>query len=60
MTHRFDIQLLETFDDDFGWDAQEVRDLIQTTPVLYDVNGQPVGYDAGQLFGHEGAHLGRF
>src|SRR5262249_42408192 len=56
MTHLYEFPLYETLDD--SWDA-DVRDLIQTTPLVYDADGLPVGYDATQLFGHEAAHLGR-
>jgi hypothetical protein len=54
MTYPLDIPLVE-FLDEFAWDPQEIRDLIQTTPLLYDADGIPVGYDAGQLFGIEAA-----
>jgi len=44
---------------DAAWDDDEdIRDLIQTTPLVYDMDGMPVGYDAGQLLGLEGAYLG--
>lgn len=56
MTHPLDIPLVELFDE-FTWDPQEVRDLIHTTPLLYDADGVPVGYDAGQFFGIETADL---
>jgi hypothetical protein len=47
--------------EDIACDADEARDLILTTPLLYDVDGLPVGYDASELFGLEAAHLrGRF
>jgi len=36
----------------------DVRDLIQTTPLVYDTDGLPVGYDASQLFGLESDYLG--
>ena len=55
MTHRSEFPLCETLDD--SWD-EDVRDLIETTPLVYDADGLPVGYDAAQLFGLEGAHLG--
>jgi hypothetical protein len=42
--------------DAFGWDPDEVRDLIRTTPIRYDDDGLPVGYEAEQLFGLEAAH----
>ena len=58
MTHAVDIPLCE-FLDDFGRDDDEdIRDLIRTTPLVYDADGLPVGYEAGQLFGLEAAYLG--
>ena len=60
MNHPLDIPLCESLDD-FAWDTGEVHDLIRTTPLLYDADGLPVGYDAEQLFGLEAAHFaGRF
>ena len=50
-----DIPLCEPLDD--FWD-EDVLDLIRTTPLVYDADGLPVGYDASQLFDLEGAHLG--
>jgi hypothetical protein len=44
---------------DADWDAQDIRDLVQTTPLCYDGDGIPTGYQAEQLFGLEGQHLGR-
>ena len=41
-----------------GTTTEDIRDLIQTTPLVYDVDGLPVGYDASQLFGLEAAYLG--
>jgi hypothetical protein len=55
MTHSHEFPLDESFD--FGWDADEIRDLIETTQLLYDADGLPIGYDAAQLFGLEAAHL---
>jgi hypothetical protein len=56
MTHPLDIPLVEDLDD-FGWtDDADLRDLIRTTPLLYNGDGLPVGYDAGQLFGLEAAY----
>jgi hypothetical protein len=44
---------------DAAWDGDDdLRDLIQTTPLVYDVDGLPVGYEASQLFGLEAAYLG--
>jgi hypothetical protein len=42
----------------FPWDPEEVRDLITTTPLRFDDDGLPAGYQAEQLFGLEGAYLG--
>jgi hypothetical protein len=58
MTHSFHtLTVCEALD--AGWDdAEDLRDLIQTTPLVYDADGQPVGYDASQLFGLEAAYLG--
>ena len=56
-THPLDIPLCESLDE-FGWDPDEVRDLVRTTPLRFDEDGLPVGYEAEQLFGLEGAHLG--
>ncbi len=50
------VLICEAFDE-FAWDPEEVRDLIQTTPLRFDEDGMPVGYAAEQLFGLE-AHLG--
>ena len=57
MIHTIDISICEPIDE-FPWDLDEVRDLIQTTPLRFDDNGLPVGYEAEQLFGLEGAMLG--
>lgn len=57
MTHPLEVPLCESLDE-FGWDPEEIRDLIRTTPLRYDDDGLPVGYDAEQLFGPEGAYLG--
>jgi hypothetical protein len=54
--NRHEFPLDESFD--FGWDPDDIRDLTKTTPLVYDDEGLPVGYDAQQLFGHEAAHLG--
>jgi hypothetical protein len=59
MTHSFNnLPACETLD--AAWDDrdEDIRDLIQTTPLVYDVDGLPVGYDASQLFGLEGTYLG--
>ncbi len=58
MTHSFDIVPLCESLDEFAWDPEEVRDLIQTTPLRFDDDGVPVGYESEQLFGLEGTHLG--
>lgn len=57
MTYPVEIPLCEAYDA-FPWNAEEVRDLIETTPLRYDEDGLPVGYEAEQLFGLEGAYLG--
>ena len=58
MNRNNDIPLCEPLDE-FGWNPDEVRDLIQTTPLRFGDDGQPVGYDAEQLFGLEATDLGR-
>jgi hypothetical protein len=55
MTHTLEIPLCE-FLDDFAWDPDEVRDLVRTTPLRFDDDGIPAGYDAQQLFGLEAAY----
>jgi hypothetical protein len=55
MNHPNDIPLFDTFDA-FAFDADEVRDLIRTTPLRFDDDGLPCGYEAEQLFGLESAH----
>jgi hypothetical protein len=57
MTQFTDNSLYEPLDE-FAWDPEEVRDLVQTTPLRYDEDGIPADYMAGQLFGLEGAYLG--
>ena len=43
---------------DAAWDDNgDIHDLLQTTPLVYDVDGVPIGYDASQLFGFEGTYL---
>jgi hypothetical protein len=43
---------------DAAWDDDaDICDLIQTTQLIFDADGLPVGYDASQLFGLEGAYL---
>jgi hypothetical protein len=56
MNQYTDIPLCESLDE-FAWDPNEVRDLIQTTPLRFGDDGQPVGYEAEQLFGLEAAYL---
>ena len=51
-----DIPLCEPLDE-FDWDHDEIRDLIQTTSVRFGDDGQPVGYDTEQLFGLEAAYV---
>jgi hypothetical protein len=55
MIHPTNIPLCEPLDQ-FAWDPDEIRDLIQTTPLRFDEDGLPVGYDAEQLFGLEAAY----
>lgn len=43
----------KSFDD--AWSTSEIRDLIETTPLMFDADGLPCGYDAEQLFGLEAA-----
>jgi hypothetical protein len=57
MHHPIDIPLCESLDE-FGWDPEEVRDLIRTTPLRFDDDGIPAAYEAEQLFGLEAAYLG--
>ncbi len=54
MTHTLELPLCEFLDD---FDPQEVRDLVRTAPLRFDDDGFPIGYDAGQLFGLEAAHV---
>ncbi len=56
MNYPNDIPLCEPLDE-FGWDPDEVRDLIRTTPLRFGDDGQPVGYEAEQLFGLEASYL---
>jgi hypothetical protein len=57
MTHPLDIPLCESLDH-FAWDPDEVRDLIRTTPLRFDDDGLPAGYEAEQLFGLEAPRFG--
>lgn len=57
MTHPFDNPLDESFDT-LDWDESEVRDLVRTTPLRFDQDGQPDSYEAEQLFGLEGTLFG--
>jgi hypothetical protein len=56
MTHSLDIPHCEDLDH-FAWDPAEIRDLIQTTPLRFDEDGLPVGYEPEQLFGMEAAYV---
>lgn len=57
MMHANTLPVYETLD--AAWDGDEdIRDLICTTPLVFDVDGLPVGYDASQLFGLEATYLG--
>jgi hypothetical protein len=54
-----DIQpICETLDAAWDDSDDDIRDLIQTTPLVFDADGLPIGYDASQLFGLEAAYLG--
>lgn len=55
MVPPLDISLSESHDI-FDWDESEVRDLVRTTPLRYDDDGLPVGYELEQLFGLEAAY----
>lgn len=57
MLHTDTASLDDTLDA-FWDDDADIRDLIRSTPLLYDIDGLPVGYDASQLFGLEDASLG--
>jgi hypothetical protein len=57
MMHTATNSIHETLD--AAWDeADDIHDLIQTTPLVFDADGLPVGYDASQLFDLEAAYLG--
>lgn len=44
--------------DAFDWDdTTDIHDLIRTTPLTFDDDGQPTGYDAEELFGLEAIDL---
>jgi len=55
MNHYTAIQLCEPLDD-FDWDPIDVRDLVESSPLRFGDDGQPVGYEAEQLFGLEVAY----
>jgi len=57
MTYSDTIPLCEILDASWDDDA-DIRDLIRTTPLVYDGDGLPVGYETSQLFGLEAASLG--
>jgi len=57
MTHPHNTAYSE-FLDILEWDECEVRDLVRTTPLRFDQEGNPDGYEAEQLFGLEGSLLG--
>ncbi len=46
MTHHDYLPLLEDIAGD-----DDILDLIQTTQLVYDAEGLPIGYDMSQLFG---------
>jgi hypothetical protein len=57
MTHPHHTAFSE-FLDILEWDECEVRDLVRTTPLRFDQDGHPDGYEVEQLFGLEGTLLG--
>lgn len=57
MTHPLRIPLCESLDI-LEWDECEIRELVRTTPLRFDEDGYPDGYEAEQIFGLEGADLG--
>jgi hypothetical protein len=40
------------------WDECDIRDLVRTTPLLFDQDGTPDSYETEQLFGLEGSLFG--
>lgn len=60
MTHTRNNPSFDSFDTS-DWDAADIHDLIRTTPLRFDDDGQPAAADAEQLFGFEATDLiGRF
>lgn len=60
MADPLDNPFFESFDA-FDWNDEDIQDLIRTTPLRFDDEGQPADYDAEQLFGFEATDLmGRF
>ena len=57
MMHTATLPFYETLDAAWDENDEDVRDLIQTTPLVYDADGLPVGYEATQLFGLEAVSL---
>jgi len=58
MMHTVTLPVYETLDTAWDDGDEDIRDLIRTPPLVYDADGMPVGYEAGQLFGLEAATLG--
>jgi hypothetical protein len=58
MMHTDALAVYDTLDPTWDNGDEDIRDLIQTTPLVYDIDGLPISYDASQLFGLEGAYLG--
>ncbi len=56
MTHPHDNPSFDAFDTS-DWDDTDIHDLIRTTPLTFDDDGQPTGYDADELFGSEAIDL---
>lgn len=57
MTHTPGITAFDSLDIK-EWDECDIRDLVRTTPLLFDQDGAPDSYEAEQLFGLEGSLLG--
>lgn len=60
MAHPHENSFFDSFDMS-NWDDTDIQDLIRTTPLAFDDDGLPVGYEAEELFGFEAIDLvGRF
>lgn len=56
MPQPYDNPSFDEFDTS-DWDDADISDLIRTTPLAFDDDGQPTGYDAEELFGFEAFDL---